>query len=108
MRTDALSRKSDYETNKFTSKQLLTEKNGALKLAECSKDLERIIREHHEFRDHEHSEIQRTYEKIMRKVKVTKEEVASVLKKCTTCITIKKSRRTNEKNLIAIETSRQS
>ena len=65
MRADALSRKSDYKANKFISKQLLTEKNEALKLTECSKDLERIVKEHHEFKDHEHSEIQRTYEKIM-------------------------------------------
>ena len=107
MRANALSRRSDYETNKFTSKQLLTEKNEALKLTECSEDLERIIKKHHELRDHGHSEIQRTYEKIMRKVKVIKEEVASVLKKCTTCIIIKKPRRTNEKSSIAIETSRQ-
>ena len=107
MRTDALSRKSDYEANKFMSKQLFTENKEALKLAECSEDLERIIREYHELRDHGHSEIQRTYEKIMRKIKVIKEEVASVLKKSTTCITIKKSRRKSEKNSIAIETSRQ-
>ena len=77
-----------------------------MKLTECSEDLERIIREHHEFRDHEHSKIQRTYKKIMQKIKVIKEEVASVLKNCTTCITIKKSRKTSEKNSIAIETSR--
>ena len=82
-------------------------KNEVLKLAECSEDLERIIKEHHELRNHEHSEIQRTYEKIMRKVKVIKEEVASVLKKCTICIIIKKPKRTSEKNSIAIETSRQ-
>ena len=107
VRADALSRKSDYEADKFTSKQLFTENNEVLKLAECSEDLERIIKKHHELRDHKHSEIQRTYEKVMRKVKVTKEEVASVLKKCTTCIIIKKSRRTNEKSSIAIETPRQ-
>ena len=107
MRTDALSRRSNYETDKFISKQLLTKKNEVLKLAECSKDLERIIKEYHELRDHEHSEIQRIYAKIMRKVKVIKEEVANVLKKCTTCIIIKKSRRTSEKSSIAIETSRQ-
>ena len=89
------------------SKKLLTKKNKALKLTKCSKNLERIIRKHHILRDHEYSEIQKTYEKIMRKVKVIKEEVASVLKKCTTCIIIKKWRRTSEKNSIAIETSRQ-
>ena len=43
----------------------------------------------------------------MRKVKVITKEIANVLKKCTTCIIIKKSRKTSEKNSIAIETSRQ-
>ena len=107
MRADALNKRSDYETNKSTSKQFFTEKNEVMKLTECSENLERIIKKHHEFKDHEHSEIQKTYEKIMRKIKVIKKEVASVLKKCTTCIIIKKSRRTNEKNSIAIKTSRQ-
>ena len=107
MRTNALNRKSNYETDKFISKQLFIEKNEVLKLTKCSKDLERIIKEYHELRNHEHSKIQRTYKKIMRKVKVIKEEVARVLKKCTTCIIIKKSKRTSEKSSIAIETSRQ-
>ena len=107
MRTNALSRRPNYETDKFMSKQLFTKNKKVLKLTECSEDLERIIKEHHELRDHEHSGIQRTYEKIMRKVKVIKEEVASVLKKCIICIIIKKSRRTSEKSSIAIETSRQ-
>ena len=106
MRTNALSRRSNYEINNFISKQLFTKNKRVLKLTKCSKDLERIIREHHELRDYEHLKIQRTYEKIMRKVKIIKEKVASVLKKCTTYITIKKSRKTSEKNLIAIETSR--
>ena len=61
VRTNALSRKSDYEIDKFISKQLLTKKNEVLKLIECSEDLERIIKEYHELRNHEHSEIQRTY-----------------------------------------------
>ena len=65
MQANALSRKSDYKTNKFKSEQLLTEKNEILKLTECSKDLERIIKKHHELRNHEHSKIQRIYEKIM-------------------------------------------
>ena len=82
-------------------------KNKVLKLTECSKDLKRIIKKHHKLRDYKHSEIRRIYEKIMRKVKVIKEEVANVLKKCIICIIIKKSRKTSEKNLIAIETSKQ-
>ena len=107
VRADALSKRSDYKVDKSISNQLLTKKNEVLKLVECSENLKRIIKEHHKLRDHEHSEIQRTYEKIMRKVKVIKKEIVSVLKKCTTCITIKKSRKTNKKNSIAIETSRQ-
>ena len=107
MRANALNRRSDYKTNKLTSKQLFTKKNETLKLTKFSKNLKKIIKEHHEFRNHEHSKIQRTYEKIMRKVKIIKKEVVSVLKKCTTCITIKKSRKTSEKNSIAIETSKQ-
>ena len=102
-----LSRRSDYEANKFISKQLLTEKNEVLKLTECSKNIKRIIKKHHKFRDCEHSEIQKTYEKIMRKIKVIKEEIVNVLKKCTIYIIIKKSRRPSEQNSIVIETSRQ-
>ena len=107
VRADALSRKSNYKTDKFILKQLLTKKNEALKLTKCSEDPKRIIKEYHELKNHEHSKIQRIYEKIMRKIKVIKEEVANVLKKCTTCIIIKKPRRTSEKNSIAIEISRQ-
>ena len=106
MRTDALSRRSDYEINKFISKQLFTKKNEVLKLANFSEDFERIIKEHHELRNYEHSKIQKTYKKIMQKVKVIKKEVASVLKKCTTCIIIKKLKRINEKSSITIETSK--
>ena len=43
----------------------------------------------------------------MRKVKIIKEKVTNVLKKCTICIITKKSKETNEKNSIVIETSRQ-
>ena len=107
MRANALNRRSDYEIDKLTSKQLFTKKHEVLKLTECSEDLQKIIKKHHELRNYEHSEIQKTYEKIMRKIKVIKEEIASVLKKCTTCIFIKKSRRISEKNSSAIETSRQ-
>ena len=79
MQADALSKRPDYEANKLISKQLLTEKNEALKLIKYSEDLKRIIKKHHEFKNHEHSEVQRIYEKIMRKVKVIKKEVADVL-----------------------------
>ena len=106
VRTDVLNRRSNYKTNKFLSKQLVTKKNEALKLTKCLKDLERIIKEHHEFRNHEHSEIQRIYKKIIRKIKIIKEEVANVLKKCTIYIIVKKSKRTSKKNSIAIETSK--
>ena len=43
----------------------------------------------------------------MQKIKIIKKKIANVLKKCTTYIIIKKSRKTNEQNLIAIETSKQ-
>ena len=108
MRADVLSRRSDYESKKVILKQFLTEKNEALKLTECVENKERIIKEHHELRDHGHSEVQRTYEKIMRKMKGIKKEVTKVLKKCTTCIKIKKSRKACPINSIAIETSKQS
>ena len=39
-----LSRRSDYEANKFRLKQLFTKKNEALKLTKYSKDIERIIK----------------------------------------------------------------
>ena len=77
-----------------------------MKLTKCSKDIKRIIKKHHELKNHKYSKVQRIYEKSMRKVKIIKEEVANVLKKYTTCITIKKSKRIKEKNSIAIEKSR--
>ena len=107
MRADALNKRSNYKADEFILKQFFIKKNEVLKLAEYSKDLKRIIKEHHEFRNHKHLKIQRTFEKIIRKVKVIKKEDTSVLKKCTTCIIIKKSRRRNEKSSIATETSRQ-
>ena len=103
-----MNKRSNYELNKSAPKQLFIEKNGALKLAECAEDKERIIKEHYEFKNHGHSEIQKIYEKIIRKIKVIKTEVADVLKRCTTCIKTKKSRKTFFINSVAIETSKQS
>ena len=38
----------------------------------------KIIREYHEFKDHEHSEVHKIYEKIMRKIEIIKEKVINV------------------------------
>ena len=65
MQADVLNGRSDYKADKSTSKQFLTKKNEVLKLTKCSEDLERIIKEHHEFKDPEDLKIQKIYEKIM-------------------------------------------